>query len=60
MIDADEEKVVEDGADVVGPVQEKFEEDSAHEVHRHLHPKGHWEDLEVVVEQQKNLAYINP
>jgi hypothetical protein len=50
--------VVEEGSDVSAPVQEEFEEDPRKKVEGYFHAKLHWEEQEVVVKQQKSLAWL--
>lgn len=58
MVEADEEQVVEDGADVGRPVQEELEEDLGHEEGAGLDAEVHGEELVVVVEQQQHLPCV--
>ena len=50
---------MENSTHITGPVEEKLEKDSAHEIHDQLHPEWHRENLEVIVDKHENFAYIS-
>jgi hypothetical protein len=56
VVDAYEEEVVEDGADVEGPMQEHLEEDFGHEEDGDFDPELDWQYFVVVVEDQQDFT----
>jgi hypothetical protein len=57
VVDPDEEEMMEDGADIVRPMQKQLEEYLSHDVARYFDSKLHWKCGKIVIKHDQYLTY---